>query len=63
MIYIYENFNIYTRFKYHKKIREAIIHEISYHLPASEEARSKSNNDTIFSRIYRKIKKATQPAH
>jgi glycosyltransferase involved in cell wall biosynthesis len=59
MIYIYENFNIYTRFKYHKKIREAIIHEITYHLPRNEEAKQKANNNTILSRIYRKIKSAT----
>lgn len=33
MIFIYENFNIYTNFKYKDKVKEAMIHEINYHLP------------------------------
>ncbi len=33
MIFIYENFNIFTNFRFQKKINEAIIYEINYHLP------------------------------
>ncbi|MFM9911829.1 MAG: glycosyltransferase [Chitinophagaceae bacterium] len=36
MIFIYENFNSYTNYKFHQRIREAIIYEIEYHLPQTK---------------------------
>jgi len=33
MVFIYENFNVYTNYKYKQKIRDAIVYEIDYHYP------------------------------
>jgi len=33
MVYIYENFNIYTNYRFKEKIKEAIIYEVKFHLP------------------------------
>lgn len=60
MIFIYENFNIYTRFKYRQRIREAIVYEINYHLPNNN---NEKKSNTILSKIYRKFKPATLSNH
>ncbi len=33
MIYIYENFNVHTNYKFKDRIREAVIYEITHHMP------------------------------
>ncbi|MEO5564071.1 MAG: glycosyltransferase [Chitinophagaceae bacterium] len=61
MIFIYENFNVYTNYKFGDKIREAIVYEINYHLLGHREEVAKEpviNGDTnLVSRIIRKMKK------
>ena len=41
MVFIYENFNIYTKQRHSEKIKEAIIFEINRHLPKTEIATPK----------------------
>lgn len=60
MIFIYENFNIYTKQRHSEKIKEAIIFEINRHLPKTEIATPmeipKQNN--FLSRIVKNAVKA-----
>jgi glycosyltransferase involved in cell wall biosynthesis len=65
MIYIYENFNVYTGYRYHKKIREAMIYEINHHLPANEELRKRlhEKQNRPLQKIVRKVRNILLPAH
>ncbi len=58
MIFIYENFNIHTHFKYRKKIREAMIYEIDYHSKENTERRRKliERENSPLKKIYRKVR-------
>jgi hypothetical protein len=61
MIYIYENFNVHTGFKYRDKVKEAMIHEIQYHLPVSNDVKEEAsvmNNTSIVAKMYRKFRDA-----
>jgi glycosyltransferase involved in cell wall biosynthesis len=59
MIFIYENFNIYTQYKHRNKIKEAIIYEINTHLPLHREIKVEKNADkkNVVSKVYKKLKK------
>jgi glycosyltransferase involved in cell wall biosynthesis len=59
MIFIYENFNIYSGYKYAEGIKEAIIREITYHLPkpVADEPDGPEEKNTLVNRFYRRIKK------
>lgn len=59
MIFIYENFNIYTQFKYRKKIKEAMIYEIDYHSRENTERRRKlmEKEHSTFQKIYRTVRR------
>jgi glycosyltransferase involved in cell wall biosynthesis len=50
MVFMYENFNIYTTYKYRKEVKEAIAYEIKRHFPV-EDARlivqSKKNRNIV----------------
>jgi len=61
MIYIYQNFNIYTNFKYDQKIKEEMIYETRRYVPEIIELnaikREKSKPKTpLWAKVYRKIK-------
>jgi glycosyltransferase involved in cell wall biosynthesis len=67
MVYIYENFNIHTNFRFRKKIREASIFEIDYHYPVKQTiiVKEPAPQDSYMVRVVRKIEKLfsqTSPA-
>ena len=59
MIYIYENFNAHTNYKYQETIRKACIYEIDRHAPPKEVVNRKTaiGKQGIFVRGYKKIKR------
>jgi glycosyltransferase involved in cell wall biosynthesis len=56
MVYIYECFNIHTAYKYKEKVREAMIYEISRHVPKEEQAKIPEPKTDVVQRVYRRIK-------
>ena len=62
MIFIYQNFNIYTNFKYDDKIKEEMIYEVRRYLPEAIELNKLKANfnihkPSLLSRIINKLKK------
>lgn len=59
MVYIYENFNIHTNYRFKKKIREASIFEIDYHYPVKQTILVKEPplQDSYMVRAVRKIER------
>jgi glycosyltransferase involved in cell wall biosynthesis len=55
MIYIYQNFNIYSNFRFDKKIEEAMIYEINHHFPANQKGDYPVNREKAES-VYQKLK-------
>lgn len=62
MIYIYQNFNVYTNFKYKKKINEEMIYEVRRYLPEIQELHklkeeNLKNKKSLLLKVYHKIRK------
>jgi glycosyltransferase involved in cell wall biosynthesis len=58
MIYIYENFNVHTSYKYQEAVRKACIYEIDKHIPQKDTLNSETGTarQGILVRGYRKVK-------
>ncbi len=61
MIFIYENFNIYTSCRFQKKIKEAIIYEIHRHLPDELKKSDSETQDSIQQLTTSEVKKKLNP--
>ncbi|MEO6230491.1 MAG: glycosyltransferase [Ferruginibacter sp.] len=58
MTYIYQSFNIHTKYKYVDKIREAVIYEITRHIPKDifGTKEKQLGNEGILRKVYGKVK-------
>lgn len=63
MVYIYESFNIHTHYRFAAKAREAMVYEISRHVPLPEPLPPPPPPPqlTLLERGYRKIKRTLRP--
>lgn len=62
MVYIYQNFNVHTNFKYEEKINEEMIYEIRRYLPEIQELNKLKQESAkikkpLWLKVYNKIKK------
>jgi glycosyltransferase involved in cell wall biosynthesis len=57
MIYIYESFNIHTSYKYKQKVREAMVYEISRHVPKEPPTIVTTTRTDMIDKVYRRIRK------
>lgn len=58
MVYIYECFNIHTGYRYKEKVRQAMIYEISRHVPKEIEAKTTvTSKSDVVHRVSNKIKR------
>jgi glycosyltransferase involved in cell wall biosynthesis len=58
MVYIYQNFNIYTNYRYNDEIMNAIVHEFNTHLPEIRELKELKAKSTFSYKMNQKIKNA-----
>jgi glycosyltransferase involved in cell wall biosynthesis len=60
MVFIYENFNVYTKYKFRDKIRAANIFEIDFHYPVKQTVivKEPAPPDSLLIRAIRKIERS-----